>query len=154
MKLRIQNKVSWCIIGNDHNFERTEDCNHVFLNWTDFKKLYLLKKCEIYHVICGEHTHAGCPLPSLESGLRRIQSLRHGQIWWYCKYASYELIFVFCINSVLLNKNLWNYWYQCAWTTCYPALDKSSALRIIISGGSWQMDRPISQNCYCLSMDQ
>ena len=37
-KSRNQNKVSWCIIENDHNFERTEDCATVFLN---FK--YLLK---------------------------------------------------------------------------------------------------------------
>ena len=32
-----QNKVSWCIIENDHDFERNEGCVTVFLKWTDFK---------------------------------------------------------------------------------------------------------------------
>ena len=30
-----QNKVSWCIIENDHNFERSEDRATLFLKWTD-----------------------------------------------------------------------------------------------------------------------
>ena len=33
----IFNKVSWCIIENDHSFERTEDRVTVFLKWTDFR---------------------------------------------------------------------------------------------------------------------
>ena len=31
-----QNKVSWCIIENDHNFEQNEDLVTVFLKWMDF----------------------------------------------------------------------------------------------------------------------
>ena len=31
-----QNKVGWCIIENDNNFERTEDRATVFLKWMDF----------------------------------------------------------------------------------------------------------------------
>ena len=31
-----QIKISWCIIKNDHYFERTEDRATVFWNWTDF----------------------------------------------------------------------------------------------------------------------
>ena len=30
-----QNKVSWCIIENDPNFERNEDRATVFIKWTD-----------------------------------------------------------------------------------------------------------------------
>ena len=32
-----QNKVSWCCIINDNDFERNEHCATVFLIWTDFK---------------------------------------------------------------------------------------------------------------------
>ena len=35
-----QNKVNWCIIENDHNFERTEDPATVFLKWTDINDGY------------------------------------------------------------------------------------------------------------------
>ena len=35
-----QNKVSWCYIENDHNFERNEDCATVFLKRTDFNKMF------------------------------------------------------------------------------------------------------------------
>ena len=31
-----QNKVSWCCIENDNDFERNEDRATVFLKWTDF----------------------------------------------------------------------------------------------------------------------
>ena len=34
-----QNKVSWCIIGNDHNLEQNEDRETVFLKWTDFSRI-------------------------------------------------------------------------------------------------------------------
>ena len=34
-----QNKVNWCIIENDHNFERNENPAIVFLKWTDFSSL-------------------------------------------------------------------------------------------------------------------
>ena len=37
-----QNKVSWRIIENDHNFEQNEDHVTVFLKWTDFKKKQIL----------------------------------------------------------------------------------------------------------------
>ena len=35
-----QNKVSWCIIEKNKNFERTEDCANVFLKWTDFMDFF------------------------------------------------------------------------------------------------------------------
>ena len=34
-----QNKVSWCIIENDHIFEWIEDRTTVFLTWTDLSQL-------------------------------------------------------------------------------------------------------------------
>ena len=36
-----QNKVSWCIIENDHNFDQNENRVTVFLKWTDFTIPYL-----------------------------------------------------------------------------------------------------------------
>ena len=36
------NKVSWCIIENDHNFERTEDRATVIWKWTDFTYIHAL----------------------------------------------------------------------------------------------------------------
>ena len=34
-----RNKVSWCIIENDHSFEQNEDRVTVFLKWTGFNKV-------------------------------------------------------------------------------------------------------------------
>ena len=42
----IKNKVSWCIIENDHNFDKTEDHTTVFLKWTDFRA-----QNSMYHII-------------------------------------------------------------------------------------------------------
>ena len=39
-----QNKVSWCISENDHNFEQNEDCVTVFLQWTDFREIITFSK--------------------------------------------------------------------------------------------------------------
>ena len=46
----IFNKVSWCIIENDHNFEKTEDRATVFIKWMDFRSKIITKhKTEYVH---------------------------------------------------------------------------------------------------------
>ena len=43
-----QNKVSWCYIENDNNFESNEDCTTVFLKWRHFKDRFLQDCYKIY----------------------------------------------------------------------------------------------------------